>query len=187
MKKKLTGLAACMSLLLLVSSSTFGSFDVTPAGGEASLVTFGNQTSQAQIDDILDTIPGLILPEKYKADVGAPVVESGALAGAYETQFNNDASGATVTFSGGTSAIDPTHLLVKDGNATPAWYLFNISDWNGVEQMILSGFWPNTGAISHISIYGTTVPVPEPTSIGLFALGMSCAIGGSFARRRRLN
>jgi hypothetical protein len=43
--------------------------------------------------------------------------------------------------------------LVKGGEQDPSWYLFDISSWDGMATISLSGFWPGKGSISHISIF----------------------------------
>jgi hypothetical protein len=62
---------------------------------------------------------------------------------------------------------NPVYVLVKDGNSTPAWYLYNISGWNGQDKIILQNFWPQRGAISNVSIYGTTTSVPDGGAIAM--------------------
>jgi len=138
---------------------------------------YGNETGQSAIDS---AIASIISPavELYKQDVGNnenPGVESGSLAGSYETQFFNapfDPADATITWVGPYVIGDPKYLLVKDGSQEPAWYLFNLTSlWNGTDTLYLTGFWPAQGAISHVSLYGTT-SVPEPMTLLLLGLGL---------------
>ena len=95
--------------------------------------------------------------EVYKQDVGAGS-DSGSFASSYTTAFFNtpgDPMDATITYVGAPApaiTTDPVYLLVKDGNATPAWYLFNISNWNGTESIVMTNFWPAGGAISHVAL-----------------------------------
>jgi len=149
------------------------------------------------------------LTSAYKADVSGGA-ESGPYAGNYSTVFfntSNDPEDALITWDGGAEPIIgcPTcFLLVKDGNATPAQYLFDLGSWDGV-QISLQNFWPTQGAISHIEIYSSSSTsgqtssgqtssgqtstggqVPEPGVLALLGAGL---LGQAFLlrqRRRRL-
>ena len=129
--------------------------------------------------------------ELYKKDAKT-LSEGGGLAGSYETSFlgtAGDCSGATISHVGGTFVQPNAYLLVKDGNHTPMWYLFDLSnspfDWNGTETLELSGFWAGVGgSISHVSIYGASVPDGGATvaMLGLGLLGLAV-----WNRRRKPN
>ena len=116
--------------------------------------------------DAIETITGTAaqLTQAYKDNVGGS--EGGTLAGSYQTTYSNtstDPQDAQIRYTGGAFITGtPIYLLVKDGSATPTWYVFNISSWSGKETITLDGFWPQQGAISHVSIYtgggGTSVP-----------------------------
>ena len=110
------------------------------------------------------------------------------MAGSYATTFANTASDpadATITYTGGNIVGATAWLLVKDGNNNPAWYLFNLTTlgWNGTDVLQLTGFWPGSGAISHVALYGTPgTSVPDAgTTMALLGLGIG-ALG--FARRK---
>jgi hypothetical protein len=128
--------------------------------------------------------------ELYKAEVDGG--EEGSYQGSYETEFFNtptDPMDATITYVGG-SVIPPTaYALIKDGNAIPAWYLFNLTalGWNGTEILQFQGFWPGTGAISHVSLYsGRNTPPPDVSSPdgGSMAMLLGMSLMGIAAARR---
>lgn len=175
--------AALASLALAAAAHALS---ITPATVN---VATGNQTSQAQIDVAIAGILGSAT-ELYKQNVGG--AEVGSLAASYTTTFNNtpaDPSDATITYVGGPIVGPTAYLLVKDGNQTPAWYLYNLTNlgWNGTEVLQLTGFWPAQGAISHVSLYGTTgngdIPgTPDSGStVALLGLGLTLL---AIARRK---
>lgn len=163
-----------------------------------SHIDSGLDTSQKKINDYLAlTYPGI--EEIYKDNVGGN--ESGDAADWYTTTYFNsplDPMDADITWDNGPAGLfidapnDLTHLMVKDGKHDPAWYLFNLTalGWDGKEDLQLRNFWTGTGAISHVSLYGSTdctedcFEVPEPGPLGLLGAGM---IALYIARRRRLN
>jgi hypothetical protein len=161
---------------------------ITPSMADYS----GNETSQALINDIIDDYIGTPLSnyELYKQDVGQPEANL-PLKDSYETTFSNtptDPEDALIKYTGGNIVGPVAWLLVKDGSATPAWYLFDLTrspdpqSWNGIEDLKLDGFWEGKGAISHVALYGSSQPVPEPISMLLFGTGL-VGVGG-YVRRK---
>jgi hypothetical protein len=143
--------------------------------------------------ECINTIFGasLIKPDDllYKADA-ASGGEEGSLAGSYATVYNG--TDATFTYTGGLSANCPAcYLAVKDGNANPDYYFYDLANWNGTDAILLTGFWPNQGGFSHISIWGdpdggddiTLQAVPEPGT--LLLVGSALALVSRRLRRQK--
>jgi hypothetical protein len=112
------------------------------------------------------------------------------LAGSYQTTFANlplDPAEATITYVGGPIVGPTAFLLVKDGSQIPAWYLYNLTaaplSWNGTETIYLTGFWPNDGAISHVTLYGGGSVPDGGITIAMLGMGF-CVL--EFVRRRIL-
>jgi len=173
-----------LGVLLLAFGAQAHALLITPSS--TPLLASGPQTSQS---DIAAAIASLVGDELYKQDVGGP--ESGSLSGSYATVFSNtptDPADATITYTGGPTVGSPAQLLVKDGNQNPAWYLFGLAPgmgWNGMETLYLEGFWPAQGAISHVTLYGSSnTVVPEPATMLLVGVGL---IGVAGLGRKRFS
>ncbi len=121
---------------------------------------------------------GGALFEVYKQNVG-DIGDTGMYASSYETTFSppTDPDGAVITWIG-PSYIEvdgvPAYLVVKDGNQNPSVYIFNLRElgWDGMETISLCNFWPDEGAISHVTIYDPPTAVPEPATMFLLGSGL---------------
>lgn len=172
----IAGFAATVLGVAMAASSAYA-LSLTPA--DADWTT--NQTSTLSTNAVR-TLTGLSgLNEVYKQDVGA-ATDTGSSAGSYSTTFTAGNGGFTISFTtGGTPLTCPVCvLLVKDGNASQNdptvsnQYLFNLGSWNGTESIIGSGFWPNQGEISHVTLYNDPqASVPEPASLLLLGAGLA--------------
>ena len=162
--------------LLTIVALAFASLAAVESRAAALIITptstvalTGNQTSQSQIAAAIASTLGSST-ERYKANVGVPVSESGSASAYYETTFSNTATDPEDAYIAwvGPLAIKAlgSFLLVKDGNQTPAWYLFNLSNlgWTGNQDLDIQDFWPGNGSISHVTLYGTETVTPPPGS-----------------------
>jgi VPDSG-CTERM motif len=169
------------AVLAMALNFDANALSITPA--TQSIMTFSSSSQSvitSQINAFFDPDPTLA----YKMNVGGP--EEGPFAASYSTSFFNtpsDPADATISYiSGQMITAEDIYLLVKDGNQSPTGYLFDISAWNGAENLVLTGFWPAQGAISHVSIYTNgNARVPDGgATLMLLGIGLS---GLAAARR----
>lgn len=155
----------------------------------------GNQADEPSILAHLNTLglgvdflTDLAYKSDDETDRGLGFVDSGPFEASYDTVFvpAGDAGSATISHVLGSAFIagSPIYLLVKDGGMEPSWYLFDLTAllWNGTETLELTGFWPGSGAISHVSIYEGSASVPDGGSAA--ALLGSALLGLGLLRRR---
>lgn len=106
-----------------------------------------------------------------------------------EPPFFSARQNSTISFDGGSAiTCGVCYLVIKDGNHNPSYYFFDLTaaGWNGTDDIIMTGFWPGPGAISHVAIWGVSErnSVPEPGTLGLLGLGLA-GMAAEMRRRRR--
>jgi hypothetical protein len=180
--------AFVLTVVGLVSSTVdahASPLSLTPAN-TSCISTNNSNLSGSALFGILDQCFDVELPSLsllYKAEVGGG--EEGPFAASYQTTFTNSSSdpeNAFIQYVGGPSiGCMECYLVVKDGNHQPAQYFFDLSGWNGTQDLDLTKFWPQGGAISNVAIWGSPKQVPEPGT--LLLLGTSGAL--ALLRRRR--
>ena len=114
-----------------------------------------------------------------------------SLAGSYKTDaaFIPGASNdVDIIYNPGNNFVDCSAdcwLVVKDGSAQPARYLFNLAllGWDGMETIDLNNFFSGN-AISHVALYGNVSPIPVPAAFWLFGTALIGFVGMS--RRTRV-
>ena len=112
--------------------------------------------------------------EVWKSDEGGL-----ALSNSYEVTSwigsEDEETGGDIEYVSGMDTLAPTaYMLVKDGNASPVWYFFDLTalGWNYTEKLELRNFWLQNGAISHVGLGGPTAPIPEPATMLLLGTGI---------------
>lgn len=157
-----------------------------PDDASATTSINSNLTTLSEINSAFGTAySDLMLLWKGETD-SAPAGQDGALADSYLWNVADPANGGTIDHVGGEPAADcPTcFLIVKDGRSEVAQYLFDLGSWDGIEQIVLSGFWPNKeDAISNVAIWGGVTEVPEPGALLLLSLGL---LGLVYSRKSKI-
>ena len=196
----LFGSLAQASLILTPDDADYTGADLTPANPTAT------SGEQGYIETVFGTSDLTLLYKSNTPDsgtTGAGVDEDGTFASSYETTFSNSATDpqdALIEYISGDSIACPEcYLAVKDGDNDPSYYFFDLSNidtiafsgaWNGTDDLELQGFWPNQGAISHVSIWGKEdgggppTQIPEPGMMALFGMGL-LGMGLSHRRKRK--
>ena len=178
---------AATGAAMLAMSVVANALSISPS--TPGVLSFGSTYGPSNCEPgCVETVFGVTDPALlYKRDHGS-ASDVGLFAPSYTTTFldtPDDPSGATISYVANTSAIvcGGCYLAIKDGAASPGYYFYDLSAWNGTETITLSNFWPQRGAISHISIWGTPgTAVPEPATLGLLGLGL---LATGFARRKK--
>lgn len=196
-----------LSVMLVIFSTqayglTIDALSLSPTWTLNTNYWTGGDNSNLDASEI-GAIVGVTLEELYKNEVDNGDDLSFLYADYYETTYSNtsdDPADALIEFVGNPTADPREHinstfkfLYVKDGQHDPAFYVFNISSWDGIEDLELLNFWASsplegsgtTGAISHVTILGNpSDPIPEPATMILFGAGLAGFAGSRFRRKK---
>lgn len=173
------------SLFGVLASVSAHALSLTPASTPVWTGPNNANMNASQIDAFLLTqgrdVNGT-LTEAYTQNVGGS--ETGSFASSYVTTFNNtpsDPADALIDYISGPSITGgEIYLYVKNGRHDPAFYIFDISGWNGTDDINLTGFWPQQGAIAHVTVLRTagSPPPPPPPPPGVPDSGTTLALFG---------
>lgn len=175
-----------LAALLLMLGMQAQAILLTPADCNVGVNCWTTDVNSQPTADSIATLVGTSteLIELYKAEVGGN--DSGPYKTSYETTFLNselDPMDALIEYISGPSITCPEcYVSIKDGNHSPALYVFDLNSWNGIEAISLEDFWPRQGAISNVAIWGNSANVPEPSTLALLGIGM---VGLVLVRRRK--
>lgn len=200
MKKSIRklGLSTLAAAAALATATTASALVIDPAVNTADCTGVGTGNDSNFISNSCEQMSDLT--QIYKQEVGGG--ESGDLAASYTTTFSNtstDPMDALIVYEapGNIPNFDGSvWLIVKDGNQDPGRYAYDLGalGWDGIETLELKNFWPDSGAISQVALYGGSsnplIPpiVPptyngsEPTTLLLVGLGL---LGFGLNRRKR--
>jgi hypothetical protein len=181
--KRLLLLFVVMVMVIGLSAQAHA-LTLTPSSTPVFTTTDNTMPSASDIEALVGTSIALTMLYKGESD---PFQEEGSFMDSYHTTFSNsdtDPQNALIEYISGPSIVCPEcYLTVKDGVVgDPALYAFDISGWNGTDDIELLGFWPGQGAISNVAIWGgSTSQVPEPSTLILLGSGL---VSLGFVRRR---
>ncbi len=180
--------ALVLTVVALVTSTVnahASALSLTPANTSCTTLINSN-LSGSVLFGILDSCFDVELASLnllYKAEVGGG--EEGPFAPSYQTTFTKSSSDPENAFiqylSGPAIGCVECYLVVKGGRQLARAVLFDLSGWNGTQDLDLTKFWPQAGAISNVAIWGSPKQVPEPGT--LLLLGSAGAL--ALLRRRR--
>lgn len=175
--KKTLGSAAFILLIIITLAASASADPVIYSGSMVfDLVASGGETSQDAINDIIDPLLDAEDAEMlYYNDWKDP--EDGPFANSYDinVEYVDGVNNAVISFENTPAIANPDFLLIKDGKSDIAWYLYDISGWDGMANIFIEGFWPGkSGAFSHMTIYGggDGFETPEPGSLILLGTGL---------------
>ena len=175
-----------LALSLLLVSLWAQAFPLTPADADATTADNSNLTTLSDINTAFGTsYSGLVLLWKGETDSGTSG-QDGLLSGSYLWNVDSPANSGTIDHIAGQAAASCPicFLIVKDGRSEIAQYLFDLGSWDGIEQIALSGFWPEKeDAISNVAIWGGRTSIPEPAALILMSLGLLALVYSTKLRR----